>query len=504
MLRISAYSFNFLRVTLVLLVLLVTTSFPVVSQAERLSLSGLNTRIDGLDDRLSNCEQGIGGVCQGSGGQLRNVITVALEGGDFTSIQAAIDSIPERVVPGSTASPPDLEVTPTLIKIAPGEYFEQIRMRNNVHLKGAGRDQTVLQSPSDLIADCGGREPIICIANVADVAIAGLTVSGLDQDNSMRAETAIGIQQSGEISIHDTRISDVIEGIIGEAVGNISIRNNHIPFPADAIDLAMINDPGTGSTPLPFAHIVSNQIDQGRVNVDGEGSAHVMGNVIAGGLFNEWQGAIHASGNQIVGDIQFNAEDDSIFSNNTMLGTLLLDGSKKISIIGNRISGSGFLIVDNGRATIVGNILQTDSNPILLALNGSSTVFANDHESSAGDSPVHNQLASKHSIQLESRNENVTIRAGNSTITVDADGTVTIDSKGDIELTADGEFSVDAASINMKSAAATTIQSGSNLNLKSSITTSVDGAIVDIAADSVVRIDGAARVNIDGGLITLN
>jgi len=42
--------------------------FTSVAKAERLSLSGLNDRIDVLDERLADCEQGIDGACPGSPG----------------------------------------------------------------------------------------------------------------------------------------------------------------------------------------------------------------------------------------------------------------------------------------------------------------------------------------------------------------------------------------------------------------------------------------------------
>jgi len=75
-------------------------------------------------------------------GKFGQVVTVAKEGGDFTSIQDAIDSITDA----------DYD-KPYLVWIAPGVYSEQVVMASFIHLKGAGRQATWITSqaiyPSD-------------------------------------------------------------------------------------------------------------------------------------------------------------------------------------------------------------------------------------------------------------------------------------------------------------------------------------------------------------------
>jgi hypothetical protein len=63
------------------------------------------------------------------------VVVVAKSGGDYTSVQAAIDSIS-----GASAE------SPYLVWIGPGTYVEQVTMKPHVHLQGAGQGVTILQS----------------------------------------------------------------------------------------------------------------------------------------------------------------------------------------------------------------------------------------------------------------------------------------------------------------------------------------------------------------------
>ena len=70
------------------------------------------------------------------GTHYQNVVVVAKSGGDFTSVQAAIDSITDA----STGNP-------YLVWVAPGVYTEQVIMKPFVHLQGVGQAATLITSP---------------------------------------------------------------------------------------------------------------------------------------------------------------------------------------------------------------------------------------------------------------------------------------------------------------------------------------------------------------------
>lgn len=96
---------------------------------------GLN---DGDDNTIYTAGAGlelVGTQFRAMGSGYENLIVVATGGGDFTSIQAAIDSVTDAA-----------SDNPYLVWVAPGEYTEAVTLKPHVHLQGAGRGVTVITS----------------------------------------------------------------------------------------------------------------------------------------------------------------------------------------------------------------------------------------------------------------------------------------------------------------------------------------------------------------------
>lgn len=92
------------------------------------------------DDTDTTYTAGEGLVLDGTefsaqGSPYANVVVVAQSGGDYTSVQAAIDSITDAAADNAY-----------LVWVAPGVYVEQVTMKPYVHLQGAGQEATIITS----------------------------------------------------------------------------------------------------------------------------------------------------------------------------------------------------------------------------------------------------------------------------------------------------------------------------------------------------------------------
>ena len=98
----------------------------------------------------------------------QNVVIVAKSGGDFTSIQAAIDSI-------SDAS----AANPYLVWIAPGVYNETVTLKSYIHLEGAGQDATII---TNTVTNSSTPPTQATMVMASDTSVRDLTVENEGTD----------------------------------------------------------------------------------------------------------------------------------------------------------------------------------------------------------------------------------------------------------------------------------------------------------------------------------
>jgi hypothetical protein len=105
------------------------------------------------------------------GTHYQNLVVVAKSGGDYTSVQGAIDSI--------TSAAAD---NPYLVWVAPGVYSETVTMKPFVHLQGAGQEATVITSSAS--SEIWPPDQVT-LALASDTSLRDLTVvnSGTGYDN---------------------------------------------------------------------------------------------------------------------------------------------------------------------------------------------------------------------------------------------------------------------------------------------------------------------------------
>jgi hypothetical protein len=100
---------------------------------------------------------------QAAGVPYANVVVVAKSGGNYGSVQAAIDSIADA----SAANP-------YLVWVAPGVYNETVTMKPYVHLRGAGQEATVITSTAS--SAWGDWPPQATLALASHASLRDLTV----------------------------------------------------------------------------------------------------------------------------------------------------------------------------------------------------------------------------------------------------------------------------------------------------------------------------------------
>lgn len=132
-----------------------------------------------------------------------NVLTVALSGGDFTSIQTAIDSVTPT------------EESPVLIRVMPGIYTENIVMKSYVQLEGSGAENTTIKALNT-------NDNVILCSHIKDYVIKGLEIMGGSNGVRIEYTSAYG-------RVEGNRVHSNLTAGISSYIGNwVSTVNNEV------------------------------------------------------------------------------------------------------------------------------------------------------------------------------------------------------------------------------------------------------------------------------------
>ncbi len=412
-----------------------------------------------------------------------NRLLVAPSGGDFKSIQAAIDSVTP------TAS------SPWLIEIAAGTYLEQLTLKSYLHPKGAGIEATIVR-PSTFVFDH------VTATSVSGAKLSSLTLE--DPQETSQAERAMALSAS-EVELEDVRVTGYQDELIDANLSTLTIRHSRFLDPFfrlnRGIDLFQSTATISGSTLdtrscainadrsdltlsrsvvsfevcasgglMPPRGILLSHNRLASIDIGGTARAEIVGNQIrddSGGNvtlgssepcqlvgndidFSNSGFAVILSGSfvSVVGNLIKNTTPagDGIFNNGTA------------QIIGNTIRVSGTAIIDVQDALIVGNsILGT---PITTISGSANSVLMGNRVPSGYSMDTEERWLSSRKIRVESTAEGVEFEAGGSTVTLAPSGDVTIQAAGDLDL------------------------NGTNVNISALGT-------IDLSAGSVVDVNGS-------------
>ena len=132
---------------------------------------------------------------------------VAKSGGDYTSVQTAIDSISD-----ATAS------NPYLVWVAPGVYTEMVTMKSYVHLQGSGQNATIITSTASS-SDFPPTQATLILAS--NTSLRDLTIGNVGTGDRNTALLAT-------VGVSGTLVADVTVQAQGIYTDNIAIFQSGI------------------------------------------------------------------------------------------------------------------------------------------------------------------------------------------------------------------------------------------------------------------------------------
>lgn len=307
-------------------------------------------------------------------------IIVAKSGGQFTSIQAAINSV------NPTAD------NPYVIKVMPGTYTENVVMKSYISLHGSGRETTTIASPV-----LTGGTVVVDIYSVTQVGISGFTITngyyGIRNelsskvtitDNTVKANYWTGShnRSTGETVISRNNITGQINGAgIGvdgyTTTGPIIIENNYIA--QNPVGILVYK-----ASPQIINNLITVNQGLGIYNY-GSAASLINGNTISsngGGIGNYDSSAPTIASNSITA-----SEYNNVTYNNNSAGTLsgnIITGSK----------GSGVLAYDTAAPQILHNRITnnatyfTYAKDVYINTSGAPNISFNVYDTLYGTSGV--------------------------------------------------------------------------------------------------------------------
>jgi hypothetical protein len=241
----------------------------------------------------------------------QNVVVVTKSGGDYTSVQMAIDSITDATVDNAY-----------LVWVAPGVYSETVTMKPHVHLQGAGQEATVISSTASSAGDWPPARATLVLASDASLRDLTVTNSGAGTSNAALLATA---------GTTHTLVADVTARALGSGVNNLAI---------------FLSGSGTGITLRQVTALAENGsgLNSGLTNFSGAAAVLYSGNYTGHGgtdawaIFNILTATLEATNVTALGENGSNLNSGLYNYNNSMA---VLYGGDYTGRGGNQTGGAG-------------------------------------------------------------------------------------------------------------------------------------------------------------------